>query len=87
MRRRTSPLLCTLAVVAWRAQWLQVVDIVKATALRYWPDVIYYVGLPAARSAHWVLLEERQPELAPHHAPVALVLLALGKRLACALVV
>ena len=87
MRRRTSPLLGTFAVVAWRAQWLQVVDVVEATALRYWPDVVHYVGLPAARGAHWVLLEERQPELAPHDAPVALVLLALGKRLAGALVV
>jgi hypothetical protein len=87
LRRRTSPLLGTLAVVAWRAQWLQVVDIVEPTALRYWPDVVYYVGLPAACCAHWVLLEERCPELAPHDAPVALVLLALGKRLAGALVV
>jgi len=73
--------------VTWRAQWLQVVDVVEATALRYWPDVVYDVRLPAARCAHWVLLEERQPQLAPHDAPVALVLLALGKRLAGALVV
>ena len=87
MRHRTSPLFGAFAVVAWRAKWLQVVDVVEATALRYWPDVVHHVGLPSARGAHWMLLEERQPQLAPHDAPIALVLLALGKRLAGALVV
>jgi hypothetical protein len=87
LRHRTSPLLGTLAVVAWRAKWLQIAHFVKPTALRYWPDVVYYVCLPAACCTHWVLLEERSPELAPHDTPVALVLLALGKWLACALVV
>lgn len=61
MRHSTSPLLGTLAVVTWRAKWLQIAHFVEPTALRYWPDVIYYVGLPAARGAHWMLLEKRQP--------------------------
>ena len=50
----------SFAVIALRATWLQVVEVVSA-AVHYWDDVVYVVGWFATVVAVWFVLQDDCP--------------------------
>lgn len=78
LRRRTSPLLGTLAHVTRLAESLEGTCI-EVPSLTHWVNVVYHRGRPIALDAKRVALQVCSSECSPPCAPVSLILGPLGK--------